>query len=89
LYVIADATKVVVNKIAVSGHVRSNPIVAIENPVWGLSAQRATQGRLILEKALEDPERIQKVTGYADRQPEAKDKMDIRNNRLEIILLRE
>jgi chemotaxis protein MotB len=89
LDVIADATKVVVNKIAVAGHVRSNPIVAIKNPVWDLSAQRATQTRLLLEKVLDDPERIQKVTGYADRQPEAKDKMDIRNNRLEIILLRE
>lgn len=89
LYVIGDATKIITNKIAVSGHVRSNPIVAIENPVWDLSARRATQIRVLLEKYLDEPERVEKVTGYADRKPATEDKMDIRNNRLEVILLRE
>jgi len=89
LYVIADATKVVVNDISVAGYVRSNPIVAIENPVWDLSAQRATVTRLLLEKYLDDPKRIQKITGYADRKPETENKMDVRNNRLQVILLRQ
>ena len=86
---IADATKVVVNDISVAGYVRSNPIVAIENPVWDLSAQRATVTRLLLEKYLDDPKRIQKVTGYADRKPETENKMEVRNNRLQVILLRQ
>jgi chemotaxis protein MotB len=89
LYVIADAAKIVESDIAVAGYVRSNPIVAIKNPVWDLSSQRATQGRLLLEKYLGNPERVKKVTGYADRKPAVTNSMDIRNNRLQVILLRE
>ena len=89
MYVIADAAKIVKNDIAVTAHVRSNPIVAIKNPVWDLSSQRATRGRLLLEKYLNNRERVQKVTGYADRKPETVNKMDVRNNRLEVIFLRE
>jgi chemotaxis protein MotB len=89
LYVIADAAKVVVNDISVAGYVRSNPIVAIENPVWDLSSRRATETRKLLEKHLDDPKRVQKVIGYADRKPETENTMDVRNNRLQVILLRE
>ncbi len=89
MYVIADAAKIVENDIAVTAHVRSNPIVAIENPVWDLSSQRATRGRLLLEKYLDNQERVRKVTGYADRKPQTPNKMDVRNNRLEVIFLRE
>lgn len=89
LEVIADATKIVVNRIAVSAHVRANPIVALENPVWDVSAQRATQTRIILERLRVDPMRIERVTGYADRKPAVTDLMAVRNNRIEITLLRQ
>ncbi len=89
LFVIADATKIVTNKIAVAGHVRANPIVAVKNPVWDLSAQRGTQTRIVLEKLGVAPKRIERVTGYADRKPATFDTMAVRNNRLEVILLRD
>lgn len=88
LAVVADTTKIVTNKMAVSAHVRANPIVAVENPVWDLSAQRATQARLVLEMYRVNPARIERVTGYADRKPADPDLMAARNNRVEITLLR-
>tara|TARA_R110002012_G_scaffold12902_5_gene56583 strand:- start:1043 stop:1903 length:861 start_codon:yes stop_codon:yes gene_type:complete len=88
LEVIVDASKIVTNKIAVSAHVRSNPIVAVANPVWDLSAQRANQTRKLLEKLGIEPNRIERVSGFADRKPATVDTMDVRNNRVEFILLR-
>ena len=35
-----------------------------------------------------DPARIQRVTGNADREPVARNPMAVRNNRIELILLR-
>jgi len=60
LEVIVDASKIVTNKIAVAAHVRSNPIVAVANPVWDLSAQRANQTRKLLEKLGIEPNRTGK-----------------------------
>jgi len=87
--VITEASKIVVNQIAVEAHVRATPIVRAENPVWEKSAQRATETRLLLELFNVAPERIKRVAGYADREPAVEDPMAVRNNRLEIILLRE
>jgi len=86
--VIADATKIVTNKISVAAHVRANPIIARDNPVWDKSAQRANNLRLLLEDQQVDGARIEKVTGYADRKPASENPMEIRNNRVEITLLR-
>lgn len=79
---------VVKNQIAVTGHVRTEPLVVIDNPVWDLSNQRADKMREMLESSGASPSRIQRVTGYADRKPAARNPMDVRNNRIEIILLR-
>jgi chemotaxis protein MotB len=35
-----------------------------------------------------DPSRMTRVTGHADRTPATVDPMDVRNNRMEVILLR-
>lgn len=86
--VIADATKIVTNNISVAAHVRANPIIARDNPVWDKSAQRANNLRLLLEDQQVDSTRIEKVTGFADRKPATEDPMEIRNNRVEITLLR-
>lgn len=86
--VIAEATRSVTNEIAVGGHVRANPIVLARSPVWELSAARATAMRVLLEEAGIKQRRIQRVTGHADRKQVVPDPMGARNNRLEIILLR-
>lgn len=77
------------NSVAVQAHVRSYPIMLIDNPVWDLSAARAQTMRSLLEgRGLPAP-RLQRVTGFADRLPATADPMAARNNRLEVILLRE
>jgi chemotaxis protein MotB len=80
-----DLTK---NGVAVNGHTRSYPIVLRNNPVWDLSAARAQRMRTMLGDAGLAESRMQRVTGKADRQPATENSMAVRNNRLEVILLR-
>jgi len=86
---IAGVSRAVSNDIAVEGHVRSSPIVLAESNVWGRSAGRATTVRLLLEDSGVDTKRIDRVTGHADREPIAQNTMAERNDRVEIILLRD
>ncbi len=76
------------NDLALGGHVRTQPIVVAENHDWELSAERAAMMRKLLETEGFSPARIQRVTGYADRDPAARNPMSVRNNRIELILLR-
>ena len=52
------------------------------------STDRAMQMRQLLEAAALDQKRIERVTGHADRKPAVRNPLAVRNNRLEIILLR-
>ena len=79
---------IVKNEIAVTGYVRSEALVVVDNPVWDLSTQRADRIRIMLEDNGLQSNRIQRVTGYADRKPAVRNPMAVRNNRVEIILLR-
>jgi chemotaxis protein MotB len=85
---LSDVFGLATNSIAVQGHVRSYPIMMIDNPVWDLSSERAQVMRSLLEGKGLPPQRIQRVTGFADRKPVTGDPMAVRNNRLEVILLR-
>ncbi|MCX7565760.1 chemotaxis protein MotB [Sulfitobacter sp. F26169L] len=86
---VAQVSRTVTNKIAIGGHVRARPVVLRENPVWDLSHRRATQVRLLLEGQNIEATRIHRVTGHADREPVLRDTMAIRNERVEIVLLRD
>ncbi|MGB8811951.1 MAG: flagellar motor protein MotB [Paracoccaceae bacterium] len=85
---LAEVLALSTNSLAVNGHVKSYPITLIENPVWDLSASRADTMRGLLEAAGLPEGRTQRVSGYADRKPVTADPMALRNNRLEVILLR-
>ena len=78
-----------VNDIAVGGHVRAQPIVLAQNPVWDKSAQRGGRTRIMLQENGVTPGRMQRVTGHADNEPIHPNPMAERNDRVEIILLRE
>jgi chemotaxis protein MotB len=79
----------VTNSVAAEAHIRSHPIVLAQNPVWDLTTARAHTVRLLLEQNDMPAGRIQRVTGHADRELVSPDPMDIRNNRVEVILLRD
>jgi len=86
---VARVTGVVSNDVAINGHIRSHPIVLANNPVWELSSSRADVTRRLLESGGMKPARINRVTGHADRSLSAPDPMAKRNNRIEIVLLRQ
>lgn len=85
---LAEVLNLTTNEIAVNGHLRSFPVTLIDNPVWDLSSSRAQAMRALLESAGIGAERMQRISGFADRKPATTDPAAIRNNRLEIILLR-
>ncbi|OBY25869.1 flagellar motor protein MotB [Leisingera sp. JC1] len=86
---IARVSGGVTNHIAVGGHIRSHPVVLAKNPVWELSHDRADETRKLLESGGMAASRIERVTGHADRKLAVSNPMAARNDRIEIILLRE
>ncbi|WP_300034100.1 flagellar motor protein MotB [uncultured Roseobacter sp.] len=85
---VAGVSVAVTNQVAIGGHVRAFPVVATENPVWDTSSSRADLTRNILEREGVTPERIERVTGHADRELVVDNPMAARNERVEIVLLR-
>lgn len=86
--IVSQAAVDVENGIAVTGHIRAHPVVLAESPVWELSSKRAAVTRRLLENSGTNPQRIQRVTGHADRKTVHENPMAVRNNRVEITLLR-
>ncbi|MCV2866291.1 flagellar motor protein MotB [Albidovulum sediminicola] len=85
---VAEVFAVVDNPVAINGHMAAQPEVLIENPTWDLSASRAMRARLLLEAGGLSGDRSLRVTGYADRKPGYRNPMAVRNNRIEVILIR-
>lgn len=77
------------NAIAVNGHVRTEPVVRRDSDPWALSTARAERARRMLVEGHTDPARLQRLGGFADGSNIHPDRMDIRNNRIELILLRD
>ncbi len=87
--VIAEVFALVRNDVAINGFTRARPIVLADNPVWDLSHDRADRIRLALARNGLPEEQVQRVSGFADRKPVASNPMAPRNNRIELILLRQ
>lgn len=85
---VASVAQLVSNPVVVEGHTRAKPVVVVDNPVWNLSMTRADRVRRMLEAEQVDTTRLHRVTGHADRTPVHENKMSVRNNRIDIILLR-
>lgn len=86
--VMAQVFGYVRNGVAIEGHTRAEPVVLANNTVWELSQARADRVRIMLADGGLSPVRVQRVTGHADRQSVARNPMALRNNRIELILLR-
>ncbi|SFB05153.1 chemotaxis protein MotB [Poseidonocella pacifica] len=85
---LARVFRIVVNDVAVEGHVRARPLVFEDNPIWTLSAGRAESVRGLLQGSGLKSSRLNRVTGHADREPIVENPMSVRNDRVEVILLR-
>ncbi len=86
--VVEEAFALVRNDIAVGSHVPSEPIVVAEPQVWPLSLDRAKRMQALLRREGIDEARFARVTGNADREPLTRDPLSVRNERIELILLR-
>ena len=86
--VMAEVFDITTNAVAVNAHVRTEAVVRSKDGSWALSTARAQEVRELLAAAGLGAQRVQRVTGYADRMPAASNPMAVRNNRIEIILLR-
>ena len=86
---IVAALALVENSVAVDSHVASDPDAAWANAAWDRSIVRGAAARELLEGAGFPSRRVVRLTGVADRRPVATDPEAVRNNRIEIIVLRE
>ena len=86
--ILASLFRSVNNQVAIKGHLQAKSILAVDNPIWELSMNRASQMRMLLEEGGLDPRRIERITGVGDRNPTVSDATAPRNNRIEIVLLR-
>ena len=86
---VAEVFRMAANDIAINGHVRARAVVLKDNPSWDLSSTRAQQTRGLVTHRFIAPDRVARVSGFADRKPIEADPMDVRNNRIELILLRD
>ncbi|WP_425097734.1 flagellar motor protein MotB [Tropicibacter sp. S64] len=86
--VLVRASELVTNPIAIEGHTVSYPVVLANNPKWDVSGQRADSFRQLMFGNGLPEQRVDRVTAHADREPKVSNRMDPRNNRLEIVFLR-
>ncbi|MBV7395330.1 flagellar motor protein MotB [Mameliella sediminis] len=86
--ILARASDVVKNPVAIEAHTTSYPVVLAKNPAWDISRDRAEVFReLVIARGLES-QRVRRVTAYADREPKTENRLDPRNSRIEVVFLR-
>ena len=85
----AQAAAQVRNPVAIEAHVQSQPVIRLDKPVWDHSAGRAAVARDILTGAGLGDDRVVRTTAHADREPAHPNPMAPRNNRIEIVFLRQ
>lgn len=77
------------NPISVSAHTRAYPLVQANNLAWEISTSRVLSYRRMLVELGTDPSRVQRISGFGQQLPVESNPMSVRNNRLEITLLRQ
>ena len=88
LRIISLVSLEVTNELAIAGHSFATEPGADNGPDWQISGNRAQSARRMMAGYGVPQDRFARVTGKANRKPAFKPVDDIRNNRIEIILLR-
>lgn len=86
--ILVEVFRMTENPLAIEGHTRTYTMVQMHDPRWSLSLFRAERMRVLMENQSLAPTRVARVTGHADRRRVMRNPMSVRNNRLELILLR-
>ena len=86
---VAGDLRGVPNVLAVEAFVAAEPVVTLRPRAWDVSAARADAVRRSLPDVGVGDARVVRVTGHADRHPVARDPLSPRNDRIEIVVLRD
>jgi chemotaxis protein MotB len=86
---IVAALALVENAVAVEAHVATPAEPGPDSRAWQSSIDRGSSVRTLLEGGGVPPARLARLTGHADRRTVASDPEAARNNRVEIIVLRD
>ncbi|MBF9035272.1 chemotaxis protein MotB [Rhodobacterales bacterium HKCCE2091] len=87
--VLSDLFSTVTNQVAIDAHVATEPLVRQSADRIDLSTRRSALMRRLLEAGGLSPRRIERVTGYGNNRPVTSDPLAARNDRVEVILLRD
>ena len=85
---LVEVFSLVGNRVAIASHSSAYPSVIRENPAWDLTTTRAHHTRELMERYGLETGRLERVTGFGESKPLLEDPMTLRNNRLEVVLLR-
>jgi chemotaxis protein MotB len=86
--ILNEAFALVTNSVAVASQAAAVTPLMLDNPSWELTTQRAQTTRALLEDRGLAHDRTARVTGHGQQSPRYEDPMAVRNNRLEVTLLR-
>ncbi|WP_338052785.1 flagellar motor protein MotB [Qingshengfaniella alkalisoli] len=85
---VAEVLELVSNEVAVNAYLPSEPVVRVGRDAWKLSGDRADVARRVMERRGLPSDRLARISGFADRKPIDRDPMALRNERVEIVVLR-
>ena len=86
--ILTEAFALVSNNISVASHAAAVSPLLLDNPSWALTTERAQVTRTLLEDRGLAYDRTARVVGHGQQSPHLDDPMAVRNNRLEVTLLR-
>ena len=86
--ILGEEFALVTNRVRVAAHSQTFSPLQISNPAWALTTDRAQSTRSLLENSGLAKARIARLVGHGQQKPLDGDPMAVRNNRLEVTLLR-
>lgn len=86
---LVEVIGLVKNKVSIANHVATYPVVVKDNPAWPLTSARSQAMLELLTRQGFPPDRALRLTGFGQQKPTLADRMDVRNNRIVVTLLRE
>jgi len=87
--ILVESAQIVTNPIAIEAHVAATPVVFADRNHWKDTVDRTEVMRGLILASGMPSDRVARITGHSDREHRVRNPMATRNNRLEIIFLRQ
>lgn len=87
--IVVESSRLVTNPVAIHAHIAATPVVLAQPSHWTDTMQRANQVRTLFTAIGMDQNRVARITGHGDREHRVRNPMSMRNNRIEIVFLRQ